>query len=96
MAAGLVVGKNTFPNRLIAMVISAVTGSPCLVKIRMPEPIMLIPTNVAIPKTKTISVPKTLTLRITPKKVYADQKVNYYYACAPDKAPNRTTDNKSC
>ena len=60
--------KNTLPNKLIAIVISAVTGSPCLVKISMPEPIMLIPMKVVMPKAKTIIVPKTLTLKITPKK----------------------------
>ena len=50
------------------MVMSAVTGSPCLVRISIPEPIILMPMNVPMPKAKTISVPTILTLRDTPKK----------------------------
>ena len=55
------------PNKLVTMVMSAVTGSPCLVKIRMPEPIMLKPINALMPKAKTIMVPKILMLSDTPK-----------------------------
>ena len=60
-------GKSTLPNKLVAMVMRAVTGSPCLVNINMPEPIMLKPINALMPKATTIIVPKTLMLKDTPK-----------------------------
>ena len=56
------------------MVMRAVTGSPCLVKIRIPAPIMLKPMNVPMPKARTMSVPKMLMLKETPKIVNADKQ----------------------
>ena len=82
------------PNRLVAMVMSAVTGSPCLVKISIPEPIMLKPMNVPMPKARTISVPTMLMLKDDSEKEHADSKVNCYDACAPDKAPNGAADDE--
>ncbi len=61
------IGNSTFPNRLVAKVMIVVTGSPCLVKIKTPAPIMLNPMNVPMPNPTTIMVPIMLTLKITPK-----------------------------
>ena len=64
MTAG---GKSTFPNKLVAMVMTVVTGSPCLVRISMPEPIMLKPMKVPMPNATTSTVPMMFMLRMTPK-----------------------------
>ncbi len=60
-------GKSTLPKRLVVIVIRAVTGSPCFVKIRIPAPIMLKPRNVPTPSAITIIVPIMLMLRVRPK-----------------------------
>ncbi len=61
-----VIGKSTFPNRFVAMVMMVVIGSPCFVRIRMPAPIMLNPMNVPMPRATTIMVPIMFMLSMTP------------------------------